>query len=642
MPSTDYSKLGKSELIRLLQRRDAERRLGLMWERNDIEREAALNDDFVALDLVPELCEGAAPYRNALVEGDNLDALRNLAVPLAGAVKCIYIDPPYNTGNKDFIYNDRYTKAEDRYRHSTWLEFIYRRLAVAKTLLAPNGVIFASIGEDEQARLSLIMEEVFGPAAKVGTFVWRRRGGANDEKKWFVSADHEYVHCFANPGFFFRGEKKDFSRYANPDNDSRGEWIRSGMTVNKSFAERPNTFYPIHDKQADVWYPPNPDRVWGFAHEENGNGNGNGKKNRRESINELISSGLVLFPEDPDCVVYRSVSELEEAIRVNEAPKNLLIYQMMDDIRREARNGEIPKAALNNIKPLAFWVGKKISRKMPEYKLFRSALKREDKPTSTWISGLSSKPGELEGIDPDSVTVLRSGGTLEGTKLISAMLGKRAFNFPKPLSLVKALVKCATSPCAGDVVLDFFAGSGTTGHAVMDLNGDDNGNRRFILVSSAESTEKTPEKNLCRDVAAKRLKLAIGGYDWVTRRGKKTAAPLKGDFAYFRTARIKPVCVRDEILHSQVWISLQMMHFPDVVPWEEGAKWARHESKAERIVYLAEFDSATAKKALKHARGENCTVYSWQPAMIQDAARSGAKVRRIPEYIMRRYGMENL
>ena len=350
MPSNDYSKLGRSELIRLLQTLEAERPLGLVWDRKGIDPEEAVNDDFIALDLIPESCVGDAPWRNALIEGDNLDALRNLAVPLAGAVKCIYIDPPYNTGNRDFIYNDRYMKADDRYRHSTWLEFMHRRLIVAKKLLAPDGVIFASIGEDEQSRLSLLMEEVFGGESKVGTFVWRRRGGANDEKKWFVSVDHEYVHCFANSEFFFRGEKKDFSRYANPDNDPRGVWISSGMTVNKSFEERPNTFYPIRDPNTDVWYPPNPNRVWGFAHEEGENG----KKNRREDIAKLISSGLILFPEDPEFVVYPSVAALNKAIGNNDAPKNLLIYQRMDSIRREAQAGEIKEAALKSIKPLDF------------------------------------------------------------------------------------------------------------------------------------------------------------------------------------------------------------------------------------------------------------------------------------------------
>lgn len=130
---------------------------------------------------------------------------------------------------------------------------MYRRLSLAKDLLTQDGVIFVSIGEDEFANLSLLMEQVF-PGMKVGTFVWRRRSGANDEKEWFISVDHEYVLCYANPGFSFAGEGKSMDDYRNPDNDPRGDWNNDNLVQGKGFKQRPDPFYPIENPETGIWY----------------------------------------------------------------------------------------------------------------------------------------------------------------------------------------------------------------------------------------------------------------------------------------------------------------------------------------------------------------------------------------------------
>ncbi|MBP8804736.1 MAG: site-specific DNA-methyltransferase, partial [Pseudoxanthomonas sp.] len=155
-----YDDLDRETLIRLLQRRDAERQLGLVWERDEIEADQALNEDYVALDLDPTLSHGAAPWENLIIEGDNFDALRALRLSHKGAIRCIYIDPPYNTGNRDFVYNDRFVDKTHRFRHSLWLEFMYRRLVLAKELLADDGVIFVSIDDNELFRLGMLMDRV--------------------------------------------------------------------------------------------------------------------------------------------------------------------------------------------------------------------------------------------------------------------------------------------------------------------------------------------------------------------------------------------------------------------------------------------------------------------------------------------------
>ena len=148
MAAKKYDDLSKDELVRLVEARDRrdEIRFGLVWEADEIERDKALNKDFVALDLDCSLCVGDGPWRNLLIEGDNFDALRYLRMTFAGRVKCILIDPPYNTGSSDFIYNDRFVEKEHLWRHSLWLEYMFQRLTIARDLLSNDGVILVHIG----------------------------------------------------------------------------------------------------------------------------------------------------------------------------------------------------------------------------------------------------------------------------------------------------------------------------------------------------------------------------------------------------------------------------------------------------------------------------------------------------------------
>jgi adenine-specific DNA-methyltransferase len=153
--SSRYEHLNQEELRRLLEARDQRdvTRFGLVWEANEIERDQSLNSSFVALDLLPELCVGSPPWRNLIIEGDNFDALRYLRMTFAGQVKCILIDPPYNTGNNDFIYNDRFVAKENSWRHSTWLEFMYRRLTLARDLLSEENEAEVGCGTGTRAKL---------------------------------------------------------------------------------------------------------------------------------------------------------------------------------------------------------------------------------------------------------------------------------------------------------------------------------------------------------------------------------------------------------------------------------------------------------------------------------------------------------
>ena len=171
MARQNYRDLTHEQLVALLEARDR-KKFGLVWERDAIEHDRALNDDFVVFDTVPELDAGAGPHANLIIEGDNFNGLR---AAYAGKVKCIYIDPPYNTGNRDFVYNDRFVDKDHAWRHSMWLEFMFQRLALARELLVQDGVIFVSIDDNEIFHLGLLMNEVFGEVNFVANFLWKRR-----------------------------------------------------------------------------------------------------------------------------------------------------------------------------------------------------------------------------------------------------------------------------------------------------------------------------------------------------------------------------------------------------------------------------------------------------------------------------------
>ncbi len=186
----DLASLNEHELRRLVVEMRTRQKLGLVWENNAIERDRSLNNDVVLPRLNADLSVRAqgrpqgAPYDNLIIEGDNFDALRLLHTTHSNKIRVIYIDPPYNTGNKDWVYNDSYVGASDKWRHSQWLEFLYQRLTLARDLLTPDGVILVSINEENRARLELLMDEIF-PGSKLGSFVWKTRSGSNDEQALF-------------------------------------------------------------------------------------------------------------------------------------------------------------------------------------------------------------------------------------------------------------------------------------------------------------------------------------------------------------------------------------------------------------------------------------------------------------------------
>lgn len=494
-----------AQMRRLLVEQLTQKKLGLNWESNAIERDDALNTNVVLPRVVPEFSHALsspASAANLIIEGDNFDSLRLLRATHRGKIRVIYIDPPYNTGNKDWVYNDHFVGANDRYRHSQWLEFLYRRLTLARDLLTPDGVIMISINDENRSRLELLMDEVM-PGRRLGTIAWRTRQGSNADQQCFLSVDHEHILVYGNPGFAFKGFAKTYEMYSNADNDPRGDWRPDNLTLGFSYRERPNLYYPLVNPTTGIAYPPNPDRVWVYASRDRLK---DGQVLQAKSMEEFIELGQILFPPMEQRVqTWHSMEELLDAIDRGDVPKS----GKTPLLRRDLPN-------------LEYWVGRKVGFGRPQFKRYKADLRNQNQPLSSWIV-----PTFEEG-DYEAEGTFVSGTNQEGARVVAEIFGDRAFNYAKPLSLIKNLLSQATRP--GDIVLDFFAGSGTTGHAVMALNAEDRGARRFVLCSSTEATTKDPGKNLCRDVCAERMRRVMGGY------GQQVG--LGGGFAYLQLDKL--------------------------------------------------------------------------------------------------------
>lgn len=640
---TDYRTFTHEQLIDLLTKRDQQveelkrGRLGLVWERSELEPEHAVNDDFVALDFQAELSCGRGTYDNLLIEGDNFDALRALRVSHAGRIKCIYIDPPYNTGNKDFIYNDRFIDKEHRYRHSLWLDFMYKRLLLARELLAEDGVIFISIGEDEHARLELLMEEIM-PRRKVGTFIVKVRSGSNDKGNQ-LSTDHEYVVCYANPGFSLQGLPKVLKGYANPDGDPRGNWTSGDLLKGSSIYDRPNTFYPIHNPATDIWYPASPESVWRFSTEKSPP-----KKKVDWTIESLIADSRIDWKEEEsEPLVYPDEATLRAAIESGEAPADLRITLERDELQAKVDAGELKQSVVDAIPPLSFWVGKRIGRKRPRYKRFESELRSSEKPLSSLIFKANApEEKETRAELAEFSEFIDAGTTTDGTRLLRQMLPGVRFPYPKPLELIKGLIQQATQNDPEALVLDFFAGSGTTGHAVLQLNEEEGTRRKFILVSNREANSEEPSRNICKDITAARLVKAIKGYRYAAKGkgGFKAVEGLGGNFAYLRVNRIPFSDVHVDLQQEQTWTALLLMNDMVVKLPSKGLHIAEDETR--RIVHIKSDTDCDEIEAVKKAVSKSkkpTVIYSRRPQVTEDAiGRSPTRTfSQVPEEILKRF-----
>lgn len=376
---------------------------------------------------------------NMIIRGDNLEALKALLPRFEGKIKCIYIDPPYNTGNEGWVYNDNVNdpkikkwlgevvgkEGEDLSRHDKWLCMMYPRLKLLQKLLSDDGVIFISIDEIEHRYLELLMDEIFGSNNRIDTFIWQNNYGGGAKSNYVVHL-HEYVLFFAkdiqNVGKIELPPDDNILKYYKYQDDryeTRGPY-RLQPLATTSMDTRPNLRYPLYYKGKEIW----PAKQWLWSKE---------RATAAQENNELV------------------FSENKGKWTVN---------------YKQYLNGA-------------------------------DGTQRKSKPYSI-INGIY---------------------TQAGTKAIKEIMGNgKAFDFPKPPALIMHFIQMVTGE--DDIILDSFSGSGTTAHAVLNMNKVDGGNRKFILVEMMDYAER---------ITAERVKRVINGYG----EGKNAVEGTGGDFTFY-------------------------------------------------------------------------------------------------------------
>lgn len=407
----NFEEMTKDDLVLYIKSLNEDRtgKYGMVWDREK-EPEKIVVDCNKKIPILSEnskydILSNSNNVTNLMIKGDNFHSLSVLNYTHNGRIDVIYIDPPYNTKNKDFIYNDRYVDPEDGYRHSKWLNFMDKRLKLAKELLSENGVMYISIDDNEFIQLKMLCNSIFGEA-NTDVMIWRKSGVGRDGKMKNTTTfrkDHEYIIVCYN------GEKilnkiyelpNFINTYPNPDKDPRGPY-KAG-----SISKTPEASNTNHKNYYTVVSP-------------------SGKKITRQF----------------------DISKEEFDILNND----ILI------------NAD----------------GKKVSR------IYWG--KNDDA-----VPSIKTFINEYRSITPYSM-LLNKGTTTEGTKELNRILGGNYTAMrPKPSILIKTLIQLASNK--NSIILDFFAGSGTTGQAVLELNREDGGNRSFILCTNNEVDEKIQNK----------------------------------------------------------------------------------------------------------------------------------------------------
>ncbi|MGN1228954.1 MAG: site-specific DNA-methyltransferase [Prevotella sp.] len=410
----------KSALLELLNK---QKKYGLVWEEKPEDVEERLRDSLPVFKEVKEraiLSDSPDAPNHILIEGDNLEALTALSYTHEGKIDVIYIDPPYNTGNKDFTYNDDYVDKEDGFRHSKWLSFINKRLKIAKRLMSDNGVIFISIDDNEQANIKLLCNSIWGENNFVACVLQKSRDSISGDL--LFSPNHNYLlvyakvfaNLFARKDQFRIPQEVDETKFKNPDNDPRGPWKLSPVD-GPGGARKGNPYYEFLG-------------ITGYY------------RYSKEMMQKYYDDGLII----------------------------------------KRRNS----------------LGKK-------YFLSQALAKKGVPPTTWWDD---------------------AGTTTLGTKMLKEILPDRDFTNPKPLSLIKRCLQLAA--CEKSIILDFFAGSGTTLHATMQLNSEDGGHCQCILVTNNEN-------KICEEVTYERNKRVINGY--TTPKGEQVEGLTNNSLRYYKT-----------------------------------------------------------------------------------------------------------
>ena len=405
------------------------KKYGLVFEEHREGIDELLENNLPVLTEDTDLFMDNGGQMNFLIEGDNLASLKLLEKTHKGRIDLIYIDPPYNTGNKDFVYDDMFVDGNDTFRHSKWLSFMEKRLAVAKKLLSNMGVIFISIDDNEYATLKVLCDTIFGENSYVATLPRRTiNSGKHDSTAVTISHDYVLVYSYLGKSIKLKQKTKSteekLSLYNLSDEyvETRGRYYITQLNKN-SIQYSDSLNYPI--------IAPNGEEIW-------------------------AGGGF----EDKQWVWRWSKAKFQWGLE-----NGFIVF--------------------------------KLNKKTNKYKVYTKSYENVDKDGNLII-----RTNPNTSLDFSSNEFTNFNATPELEKIMGA---KKIFDYPKPIILIKSLIELLN--LKSYTVLDFFAGSGTTGHAVMKLNAEDGGSRKFILCTNNEN-------NICRDVTYERIKRVIAKEDY--------------------------------------------------------------------------------------------------------------------------------
>ena len=446
MAKSNYEDYTREQLIEELKKLSKRKKYGLVWEeektKERFEADAEGKLPVLVEDKKREIKTDSDKPTHIIIEGDNYHALSVLNYTHAKSIDVIYIDPPYNTGAKDWKYNNDYVDVNDSYRHSKWLQFMYNRLMLAKKLLKNDGVLICAIDENEQAHLGVLLEEIFNSYEQhCITIVHNPRGiqGTN------FSYTHEYAY------FVIPSEKKTIGnrKISKVDIDWRNLRDNGGESLRE---DARNCFYPIiiNPKTAEII-------DFGVVSKN---------EYHPESANLKIKDAIWIYPIDGSAI---------------------------------ERKWRYARQSVESVKHLL----------------------RAKQSKGIWQIEIGKDFGSYRTVWIDS----RYDSNEYGTKLIAKMVPNCDFDFPKSLYNVYDCIYAVIGSRRNAVVLDYFAGSGTTGHAVLQLNSEDGGNRQFILCTNNEN--KTAEQ-----ITYPRIRSAIKGYKT---ENEELIKGLKGNLKYYKT-----------------------------------------------------------------------------------------------------------
>lgn len=464
----------KSELIKLLR---SQKKYGLVWEDKPEDVEQRMLNEQPVLVEVPEraiISNDAEAPNHILIEGDNLEVLTALSYSHAGMIDVIYIDPPYNTGNKDFVYNDSFVDKEDGYRHSKWLSFMNKRLKIAKGLLSDKGVLFISIDDNEFAQLKMLCNEILGEENHISTLATIMNLKGNQDEFGFAGT-HEYtlVYCLSHDNCVL-GQlpiaEEELDEWQSDDKGyyKKGANLKS-TGINAPREKRPNLFYPI--------------------------------------LIDKTTKAVSTITQDEFELIYDKALKMHDEAYLSQLRlkyKNLryIFLLPLTSGKEMSWRWGIQKVRAESDELIVSMKGNDVSI----YKKQRPQL------------------GDMPSKKPKSVFYKPEYSSGNGKAELISVLGESLFGYPKPLQLIKDFLTISYYKEAR--ILDFFAGSGTTLHATMQLNAEDGGHRQCILATNNEN-------GICENVTYERNRRVIQGY--TTPKGEEVVGLTHNNLRYYKT-----------------------------------------------------------------------------------------------------------